>query len=100
MGNGTLQEIGTKYGKSSAQVAIAWLAQRGIIVIPKSVTAARIIQNRDVGFELSSEDMAKVDALNKNFRNGWGGPKVERDGTMQPRDLLHPHYPFRDGIAF
>ena len=59
-----------RYGKSSAQVAIAWLAQRGIIVIPKSVTAARIAQNREVGFELSAEDMAAVSALNKDFRNG------------------------------
>ena len=70
VGNPTLQSIGEKYGKSSAQVAIAWLAQRGIIVIPKSVTAARIAQNREVGFELSAEDMAAVSALNKDFRNG------------------------------
>ena len=100
MGNPTLQTIGEKYGKSSAQVAIAWLAQRGIIVIPKSVTAARIAQNREVGFELSAEDMAAVSSLNKDFRNGWGGPKVERDGEMQPRDLLHPHYPFKPDVPF
>lgn len=53
VGNETLAEVGATYGKSSAQVAIAWLAQRGIVVIPKSVTAARIAQNREVGFVLS-----------------------------------------------
>ena len=100
VGNATLAEIGAKYGKSSAQVAIAWLAQREIVVIPKSVTAARIAQNREVGFTLSDEDMATVSALNADARNGFGGPKVERDGEMQPRDLLHPLYPFRPGIAF
>jgi hypothetical protein len=46
------------------------------------------------------EDMAKVSALNADARNGWGGPKVERGGGMEPRDLLHPLYPFRPGIAF
>jgi hypothetical protein len=44
--------------------------------------------------------MAKVSALNADARNGWGGPKVERGGGMEPRDLLHPLYPFRPGIAF
>lgn len=100
VGNPTLQAIGEKYSKSSAQVAIAWLAQRGIIVIPKSVTASRITQNREVGFTLSDEDMATVSALNKDFRNGWGGPKVERGGKEEPRDLLHPHYPFNAEVAF
>jgi hypothetical protein len=28
----------------------------------------------------------------RSFRNGWGGPQVERDGEMQPRDLEHPLY--------
>ena len=42
VGNPTLQTIGAKYGKSSAQVVLAWLLQRGIVVIPKSVTAERI----------------------------------------------------------
>ena len=81
-------------------MAVAWLAQRGIVVIPKSVTASRIVANRDVGFALSAEDMAAVSALNKDFRNGWGGPKVQRDGKEEPRDLLHPHYPFRPEVAF
>lgn len=99
-GNPTLAAVGEAYGKSAAQVAIAWLAQRGIIVIPKSVTAARIVANRDVDFNLSYEDMAKVDALNKNLRNGWAGPLVERNGKKEPRDHAHPLYPFGKGVDF
>ncbi|WP_321380306.1 aldo/keto reductase [Trichococcus shcherbakoviae] len=60
-----LAEIGAKYGKSNAQVVLKWNAQRGVIVIPKSVNASRIKENFDIwDFELSQEDMdaiAKMD---------------------------------------
>ncbi|KAH8096148.1 oxidoreductase [Aureococcus anophagefferens] len=59
VGNPVLAAIGEAHGKSAAQVAIAWLAQRGLVVIPKSVTAARVVANRDVDFALTPEDMAK-----------------------------------------
>lgn len=94
VGNPVLQEIGATYGKSSAQVAINWLARRGLVVIPKSVTPARVLQNRAVKFELSKEDVELVDALNKDCRNGWGGP-LGADGA--PRDGAHPLYPFGAG---
>jgi diketogulonate reductase-like aldo/keto reductase len=90
--NPVLADIGKHHDKSSAQVVLAWLLQRGIIVIPKSVTAARITSNIEVAFELSAEEMSAVGSLDKRFRNGWGGPQVERDGEMQPRDLEHPLY--------
>eukprot|EP01043_Picozoa_sp_COSAG02_P016585 COSAG02_NODE_733_length_17960_cov_122.222440_5_plen_154_part_00 len=90
--NPVLAGIGKRYGKSSEQVVLAWLLQRGIVVIPKSVTAERIGANIDVAFELSVEEMSAVGNLDKQFRNGWGGPLVERDGEMQPRDLEHPLY--------
>ena len=56
-----LTEIGRKYGKSAAQVALRWNIQRGVAVIPKSVHEERIRQNIDVfDFALSDEDMAKI----------------------------------------
>ena len=56
-----LTEIGKKYGKSAAQVALRWNIQRGVAVIPKSVHEDRIRQNIDVfDFALSDEDMAKI----------------------------------------
>jgi methylglyoxal/glyoxal reductase len=66
-----LREIGQRYGKSPAQVTIRWHLQNELIVIPKSVTPERIRQNIDVfDFELSSDDMTKIDNLNANARVG------------------------------
>lgn len=59
-----LEEIGGKYGKSAAQVALRWNLQRGVVVIPKSVHADRIRENFQVfDFTLSPEDMAQIQAL-------------------------------------
>jgi diketogulonate reductase-like aldo/keto reductase len=65
--NELLSKIGTKYGKSVAQVVLRWLIQRNIVVIPKSVTKERIIENFDVfDFELSDDDMKQIATLDKN----------------------------------
>merc|ERR1711998_95568 len=46
--------IAERYGKSTAQLFIRWQVQRGVVVIPKSVTPARLAQNIDIfGFEIS-----------------------------------------------
>lgn len=64
--NETLEEIGAKYGKSVAQVALRYLIQRGVVVIPKSTHIERMKENLDVfDFELSVEDMAAIAALDK-----------------------------------
>ena len=62
--NPVLTAIGGRHGRSVAQVILRWLIQRGIAVIPKSVTPTRIRENFDVfGFELATEDMAAIAAL-------------------------------------
>ena len=62
--NAVLSGIGEKYGKSSAQVILRWLIQRGIAVIPKSVKIERMRQNFDVfDFALSPDDMAAIATL-------------------------------------
>lgn len=62
--NPVLEEIGHKYGKSVAQVALRWLIQRGVIIIPKSTHRERMEQNIDIfDFELSADDMAAIAAL-------------------------------------
>lgn len=62
--NPTLVSVGEKYGKSPAQVALRYLLQRGVVVIPKSAHKERMEQNFNVtDFTLSGEDMAAVAAL-------------------------------------
>lgn len=62
--NPILGEIGNKYGKSSAQVILRWLIQRGIIIACKSTHLERIKQNFEVfDFELTNEDMEKIKGL-------------------------------------
>ncbi|WP_406895300.1 aldo/keto reductase [Bacillus cereus] len=69
--NETLQEIAEKHGKTTAQVILRWDLQNGVITIPKSTKEHRIIANADVfNFELTKEDMEKIDALNENHRVG------------------------------
>ncbi len=62
--NPVLESIGRKYGKSVAQVALRWLVQRGVIIIPKSVHVERMRQNLDIlDFTLSNDDMAEIAKL-------------------------------------
>ncbi|MDE7459891.1 MAG: aldo/keto reductase [Paramuribaculum sp.] len=62
--NPVLEAIGKKYGKSVAQVALRWLTQRGVIIIPKSVHVERMEQNLNIlDFTLSDEDMAEIARL-------------------------------------
>lgn len=64
--NPTLVEIGQKYGKSSAQVALRFLLQSDVVVIPKSTHKERMEQNINVfDFTLSSEDMAAIRKLDE-----------------------------------
>ncbi|WP_300815963.1 aldo/keto reductase [uncultured Duncaniella sp.] len=62
--NPVLEAIGKKYGKSVAQVALRWLIQRDVIIIPKSVHVERMQQNLDIfDFELSQDDMVAIAGL-------------------------------------
>lgn len=63
--NETLINIGDKYNKTPAQVAIKWLLQRDIIALPKSITLHRIEDNFNVfDFELKENDMDEIRKLN------------------------------------
>ncbi|MFC6823800.1 aldo/keto reductase [Halopelagius fulvigenes] len=65
--NDVLASIGEQYSKSTAQVVLRWLIQRGIVAIPKSVHEERIIENFDIfDFELSNEDMNTISELNES----------------------------------
>ena len=62
-----LANIGKKYGKTAAQVALRWLTQRGIVAIPKSTHKERMKQNFDLfDFSLTDEDMAQIAKMNQH----------------------------------
>ncbi|XP_069619210.1 aldo-keto reductase family 1 member C1-like isoform X2 [Ranitomeya imitator] len=81
-----LVEIGKKYGKTSAHIAIRYQIQRGIVAITKSYTPARIRENFKVfDFELTPEDMKTIDGLDRNLRY-----------FVIPEFGVHPEYPFHE----
>ncbi|MFE7547568.1 aldo/keto reductase [Streptomyces gardneri] len=64
-------ELAARYGKSSAQVVLRWHLQLGTVVIPKSVTPARIRENFEVfDFALTDEEMSAVASLDRGLRTG------------------------------
>lgn len=66
-----LLDIAAKYGTSPAQVILRWDLQNGIVTIPKSVTPERIHANTKLyDFELTTEEIEQIDALNENKRFG------------------------------
>jgi 2,5-diketo-D-gluconate reductase A len=66
-----LADIATAHGKSIAQVVLRWHLQEGIIIFPKSSQKARLKENLDVfDFELSSDDMAAIAAMDADRRVG------------------------------
>jgi methylglyoxal/glyoxal reductase len=71
LNDSTLLELAGKHGKTPAQIVLRWDLQNGVVTIPKSVRPERIRENADVfDFELSREDMERIDALNQNRRFG------------------------------
>ena len=62
--NEVLLSIGEKHNKSTAQVILRWLYQRGIVSLAKSVHEERIKENFDIySFELDDDDMKKIETL-------------------------------------
>jgi len=71
LGESTLTEIAERHGRSPAQVVLRWHLQLGNVVIPKSVTPARIRENIDVfDFALGDEEMSAIAALDRGLRTG------------------------------
>jgi len=78
MNDPKLLDIAEKYGKSAAQILIKWGLQHEIVTIPKSSNPERMSENADVfAFEISKEDMDKLDNFNENLRMSWN-PEDEK----------------------
>ena len=71
IGDAVLDSIAAKHERSAAQVVIRWHLQLGNLVIPKSVTASRIVENFDVfDFALDATDLAAIAGLESGLRTG------------------------------
>jgi methylglyoxal/glyoxal reductase len=69
--NETLLNIASKHNKSIAQVVLRWHLQNGVVIIPKSIKEHRIQENANIfDFELTEEEMEKINSLNQNHRVG------------------------------
>ena len=66
-----IAKLAAARGKTPAQIIIRWQLQRGVVVLPKSVHQERIISNFAVfDFELSEEEMRRMNALERHTRTG------------------------------
>lgn len=71
LGHPEIAAVAASVGRSVAQTIIRWHLQHGLVVLPKSVTPARIAENIDVfDFELDADAMARLDAVDAGGRIG------------------------------
>lgn len=67
-----ISSIAEAHGKSSAQVILRWNLQKGVVVIPGSSNPAHIQENTELyDFELTDEEMNKINALDRNEKHDW-----------------------------
>lgn len=72
MDNPVIADIAKKYGKTYAQIMLRWCIQRGLVVLPKSVTPSRVRENIDIfNFELDDEDMKVLAGQDQDMRTAW-----------------------------
>jgi diketogulonate reductase-like aldo/keto reductase len=84
--DGVLKEIAAKHNKTIVQVALRWNIQRGVVVIPKTTSKTKMIENLDVlDFNISDADMVKILGLKQKPRT-----------IHIPFSENHPDYPFND----
>ncbi len=73
-----LVELAKKYSKTPAQILIRWSLQHNLVVIPKSSKKERIKENASVfDYNISDEDIVKLDSMNENFRVAWDPSALE-----------------------
>lgn len=66
-----VQQVAERHGKTPAQVTLRWDLQHGVATIPKSANRDRIRENAGIfDFALSEEEVAAIDALDRNVRVG------------------------------
>ena len=72
LGDETISAIAKTHGVSTAQVILRWNLQKGVVVIPGSSNPEHIEENLDLfGFELTEDEMASINALDRGEKHDW-----------------------------
>lgn len=72
LGDEVISEIAKAHGVTSAQVILRWNLQKGVVVIPGSSNPEHIRENLDLfGFELTEDEMNRINALDRNEKHDW-----------------------------
>lgn len=72
LGDEVITDIAAAHGVSSAQVILRWNLQKGVVVIPGSSNPDHIRENTELyHFTLSEEEMARINALDRNEKHDW-----------------------------
>lgn len=72
LGDSVISEIAEAHGVTSAQVILRWNLQKGVVVIPGSGNPDHIRENLDLfGFELTDEEMSRINGLNRDEKHDW-----------------------------
>jgi diketogulonate reductase-like aldo/keto reductase len=72
LNNETIVGIAKSHNKSSAQVILRWDLQKGVVVIPGSSNPDHIKENISIfDFELTDEEMNRINALDRNEKHDW-----------------------------
>ena len=72
LGDEVISEIAEAHGKSSAQVILRWNLQKNVVVIPGSSNPDHIKENTELfDFELTDEEMQKINALDRGEKHDW-----------------------------
>lgn len=79
-----LQQLSQKYNRTIPQIVLRWDLQMEVVTIPKSTTLTRIKENADIfDFEISKEDMEKIQSLNDGFRMGMNPEEVYKQSLRK-----------------
>ena len=95
----TLKAIGTKYGKTNAQVALKFLTSEGIVAIPKSIHKDRMASNFDIAdFELTEEDFSEgtIDILSILNKSGLAASRSEARRNVEQGGVSVDGNPVKD----
>ena len=85
--NSVIQQIAKSKNKTTAQIIIRWHLQHDLVVIPKTVTPERLIENAQVfDFELSDDEMHQIDQLMETNRRRFINPASNPPGNKKMFD--------------